>query len=415
MGIPLEARLVDVINLIIAKGANFLLTASIFALASRNMDSHGFGEFGYWWSIAIMIGGVLLGGLSSALVRTAAVHGSLGHLAAPLRFVGFGLLLLVLAWWTLLLVMPTHTELILLLAAIAVFGLALQTQTAVLALLRAAEATRANIIASLLIVLLIPLVVYLLLDLSSNLVWVFYSLAFAFVIGTFASIVSSRRQLRHLFVFSRTSGATVATFLANTFSFTAINFFAYVVVNVDFTLFRIIGTADEFAVMATGKVFFERFALPFLLVFAGAVSLRVLRQPHSVGGPQAWIKVGAGYVVWVSAFGTVLMLALAYWTFAIIIRGDSRSIPLPWVLCASFGYVLYAFNGILLDILVVRRKLAAVVAHMAVFILLGSVLQAIAIANFGLLGWALGWLLFNLLVTVILARDGLSVLVPGRS
>lgn len=407
MSIPLEARIVDLVNLIIAKGSNFLLTVLLFTLISHGMDAHAFGEFGYWWSIAIMIGGVLLGGLSSALVRVTAVHGSMRHLAVPLRHAGLGLLVLVVVWSVALLAFPQYASLLLLLAAVGLFGIVVQAQTAVLSLLRAIEATRANMIASVLIVVCVPLSLYLALGAERGLSRVFGLLAAAFALGTLAALVTSRRKLGYLLAPGSTSGASVATFFANASSFTAINVFSYAIVNVDFTLFRMIGTPAEFAVMATGKVFFERFVVPALMVFAGAVSLRVLRHPHAAGGPEARLDVRLGPRAWYGAFAMVVVLVFAYWIFAHKIRGDVTTIPLPWVVCASIGYLLYAINGILLDVMVVQRPLITVVWHVAGFIVLGGVMQAFAIYSLGVPGWALAWLLFNVVVAVVLARNGL--------
>ena len=161
MIIPLQARFVDLANLVVAKGSNFLLTVLLFSLLSHGMDSASFAEFGYWWSIAIMIGGVMLGGLSSALVRVAAVHGSLKHLVAPLWH-ATGTLLLFMTVLSLYALYHANST-ILLFVAVALFGLMVQAQTVVLALLRAAEATRTNLLASIFIVLLVPLSLHLML------------------------------------------------------------------------------------------------------------------------------------------------------------------------------------------------------------------------------------------------------------
>ena len=415
MSIPLHARLVDLANLVIAKGSNFLLTLLLFALLSRGMDSPAFGEFGYWWSIALMIGGVLLGGLSSALVRVAAVHGSLRHLAVPLRRASVALLGLALLVTLALAILapPEHADLALLLAAVALFGLAVQGQTAVLALLRAAEATRANAIASVLIVLLVPLALHLTLGSERALPWVFFLLAVAFAVGTLVALVCARRRLGHLLAPPAGAVPDVAGFLGNASSFTAVNVFSYAVVNVDFTLFRLIGTPADFALMATGKVFFERFVVPALMVFAGAVSLRVLRHPRVPGGVAARIEADVGPRTLGAMLALIGLLALAYWVFAHAVRGDATSIALPWVASAAAGYLLFALNGILFDVLVVRRSLTAVVAHVGVFLLLACAIQAVAIRSFGVPGWAIGWLLFNAAVLMVLAREGLRLRMVG--
>jgi O-antigen/teichoic acid export membrane protein len=414
MSIPLEARLVDLVNLVVAKGSNFILTVLLFALISRGMDSRAFGEFGYWWSVALMIGGVLLGGFSSALIRAAAQYGSLRHLGTPLGAMALGLPLLACACALVLYLLPQHAALLLLLAVVALFGVTVQIQTAVLSLLRAAEATRANAIASALIVLSIPAVLYFVLGVNFSLIWVFGWLAAAFLFGTLMAVLSARVALKHFAShpgegIGESGTPAVGRFFANASSFTAINIFSYAVVNVDFTLFRLIGSSEDFALMATAKIFFERFVVPVLMVFAGAVSLRVLRFQSRPGEPQPRLELKVRPLMWMAVPCVVLLLTAAYWIFVHWIRHDTAAIAPGWVVCASLGYLLYAVNGILLDVLVVQRSLKVVVAHVAGFLVTGCAIQAMAISQFGVPGWAIGWLLFNLLVALLLAREGLSL------
>jgi len=108
-------------------------------------------------------------------------------------------------------------------------------------------------------------------------------------------------------------------------------------------------------------------------------------------------------------------LALGYAFFASTIRGDVHTIGLGWAACASAGYLLFAINGILFDVLVVRRRLVAVVLHVVAFLGLGCAVQALAIARLGVPGWAGGWLLFNGVVLAVLAQEGLELRLPGRS
>jgi hypothetical protein len=61
----------------------------------------------------------------------------------------------------------------------------------------------------------------------------------------------------------------------------------------------------------------------------------------------------------------------------------------------------------------VRRSLVAVVTHVAAFLLFGGALQSVAIRGFGVPGWALGWLVFNTVVAVVLAREGLQLRLIG--
>lgn len=413
MSIPFKARFVDLANLVIAKGSNFVVTALLFAVVARGMDTHAFAEFGYWWSIALMIGGVLLGGLSSALVRVAAVHGSLRHLAAPLRRTGLALLALTAGVALSLLAVPEWTPVMLFFGAVGAFGLAVQAQATLLALLRAVEASRANALASVLIVLLVPVALHLMLGSERALPWLFLVLACAYTSGTLVALAAVRRRLAHLYARASTPSPSIARFAAAASSFAAVNLFSYVITNVDFTLFRFVGASGEFALMGTAKVFFERFVVPALMVFAGAISLMVLRHPQAAGGRTVHLEARLSPGGIVAAIATVGLLTAAYWIFVRLIRGDVTSIPLPWIACAATGYVLFAINGVLFDVLVVRRSLVAVLTHVVAFLLLGSALQAIAISGFGVPGWALAWLAFNLIVLGVLSGEGLRLRLSG--
>lgn len=414
MSIPVLPRLVDLTNLVIAKGANFLLTAVLFALLACGMDSQAFADFGYWWSIALMIGGILLGGLSSSLIRVAATAHTLHHLRRPLRAAGVGLvglaaMLGLVAWAE-----AGWRSQILLLGALALFGLAVQAQNAVVALLRAAEATRANLLASLLILLLVPTSLHLMIGGNRSLTPVFYGLAAAFILGTFAALAMARRPIGHLFTRREDPAqGSLAGFLTSAASFTTVNVFSYTIVNADFTLFRLIGTPGDFAVMSTGKIFFERFILPVLLVLAGAISLRVLRHPQAEGGARPRLTAQLSPLLLAGMLVAVVVLAAGYWFFATVIRGDAAVLPHAWALCAAAGYLLYAANGVMFDVLVVRRSLPTVMGHVAGFLLLGTLVQAAAIHSFGLAGWAGGWLLFNAIVAMVLAREGLQLSLTG--
>ena len=409
MSIPFKARLVDLTNLFIAKVSNFLLTVLLFALLSRGMDRHAFGEFGYWWGIAIMIGGLLLGGLSSALVRTAVAHGSLRHLLLPMRRAWPVLFSVVLILMLGIVSLSNYTMPVLLYLALTLFGLAVQAQTVVLALLRAVEATLANAVASLLIMLLVPLSLHVMLGAERALHWVFLSLACVFSIGTIAGLVSARGHFGHLLSSNPAFPVGRGEFLKNVSSFTAVNIFSYAIVNGDFTIFRVIGTPEDFALMATCKIFFERFVVPALMVFAGAISLLVLRYPQGGVGKTVQLEVKLSPQLLVAMVLVVALFAFAYWVFAHMIRGDETTIPLLWVASAATGYFLYAVNGILFDLLVTTRPLRIVVVHVAAFVVLGITLQSVAIRIFGVPGWALGWLLFNLIVVVTLAHGGLHL------
>jgi hypothetical protein len=411
MSIPFEARLIDLVNLLVAKGSNFLLTAILFALLSHGMDARAFGDFGYWWSIALMVGGVLLGGFTTAMVRIVVLHGAYTSLLRPLITAVAAVLLGLLSLGLYALVRPGSSGWLLL--TVGVFGLVVQVQTALLTLLRVAEATRANMLASLFVVVLVPLAVYLLLGEERALPTVFLSLSCAFLVGTVAAAAGVREQLRRVLAPLMVARAGEQGNLSNATSFIAINIFSYAVVNVDFTLFRLVGSQEDFSAVAGAKIFFERFALPLLLVIAGAVSMRVLRHKRGPEGEAARLVIRFGPLLFSATAATVLALVGTYWIFTNVIREAMATIPIFWALCVAIGYLLYAVNAVLFDLLVVRKPIAVVVRNVTLFMLAHAMLQAAAISGFGVPGWAVGWLLFNLLVMLLLARGGVELRVMG--
>jgi hypothetical protein len=380
-----------------------MVTVILFAMISHGMDSYKFAEFGYWWSLGVMIGGVLMGGLGAALVRIATTYGSLRHLVAPLMRIGasFALLLAVLLGGISADVDSSSTRIAL---AVMLFGLSMLAQTAVMGLLRAVEATRANIIASALMLIVVPTTVLALIDVERALPKIFIVLAVAFAVGTAVAFIIGRTSLSQLLIRGNAAVAP-SSFSRHALAFTATNVFSYAVMNIDFTLFRLIGSPDEFVSMAGGKVFFERFVVPALSVFVGAVTLRVLRHPPTER--QARLDIKLSLIAVMCLIALVALLSFGYWIFMHFVRFETDAMELQWVAAASVGYVLYSLNSILLDLLVIRYNMFVVVLHTACFILLAGVIQTTTIRLFGLPGWSLGWLAFNLCVTVTLWRRDL--------
>jgi hypothetical protein len=290
-----------------------------------------------------------------------------------------------------------------------VFGIAVQVQGVVLALLRAVDAVRLNILACLVILIVVPCALVLVMGDRRDMESAFGGLATAFMVGTASVVLISRRVIANLFTDVKSSSLGVGGFIANASSFTLINAFTYGIVNIDFSIFRLIGTPSDFAVMAASKVFFERFVLPTLLVLAGAVSLNVLRYEQVDNENAARLRVFFSPLHIGLVILLLVILTLAHEIFANKFRVDNSGLQLTAVVCISFGYMFFAFNGILFDVLVVRKGALVVLRHVLCFLVFGGVLQIVAIMNFGLMGWSLGWLVFNIVIFVILAKEGLQI------
>jgi hypothetical protein len=410
MAIPLKPRVVDVVNLLIAKGANFALTALIFAFISPGMSAREFGEFGYWWSIAVMIGGIALGGVQSALVRAAFLYGTLRHLIRPLGGALIMAMVISALVWALSGSVLNGMGGVAIVGAVALFGVLVQTQMAILGLLRAAEATRENVLASLAIVAVVPVSAWFLIGAARGLPAIFLALVVSFAAGSLCALLVAWRPLMTLIRPKAVPRSAAGGFAVAAASFSAVSVFSYLAVNVDFTFYRLMASTEEFAVVGTGKVFFERIVLPALLVFAGAVSLRVMRHPggaEAIASPRLRIVLLWRHVALLLAL--IAGLSLSYLWFARVYRGDAQTLPIPAVLAASTAYVLYAMNAMLFDVLVLRQKFMNVSILLVAFLVLHAGLQYWAVQGHGTAGWAAAWLLFNLVVTVVLARDSLEI------
>ena len=400
----IKNRGVDFINISIGKIANFLTTASVFYLVSGRTDSNEFSLFGYWWSIGTMIGGMLLGGIASAAVREIAVARTFNLVltflikALVTNTIAIAFIILAIKYTAIISIEKAMFG-----VAVIGFGVILLLQNITFSLLRAIQDVRSNCIGSLIVAFQVPATVWIMMDKSPKVFHLFKVLTVAFGVGTIIAVVIAWRSIRGFAVSSDRSLYKVADFRADALSFTAINFLSYSSINVDFTLMKIFSTESEFATVASGKIYFERFILPILTLFASVISLRVLRHENR------WFKninaIGLTHLknTVIVVVIIVCLLSFSYYVFHRIIRSDSPNIGLIWVSVASLGYLLFAVNGVLFDLLVVSKNTQSVLIHVIGFVVLGAVIQWSSFASFRVPGWAIGWALFNGIITVMLA------------
>jgi hypothetical protein len=282
-------------------------------------------------------------------------------------------------------------------------------QAVIFGLLRALEASLANTIASIVVVFLVPGLTWLLSGDSPGLLQLFGALATAFTFGVVACFIIAWPMFQKLLKSDIAPAYDSSRIARDALAFTAVNIFSYVVVNVDFTLIKWIGTEHEFALISLSKVYFERFVLPVLLVFAGAISLRVLRHASHASTDAARIETRPSATLAVSALLLIFAMTLGYWVFTVLIRNIPHQLPWASVIAASVGYLLFAFNAVLLDVLVLRVSNMVVIAHVLTFIALGGAIQWFTFVTLRVSGWGLGWLVFNAAVTITLALECLYI------
>lgn len=393
----MKINLSDVLNLIVSKGGNFTLTTFVFFVAGRGMSADDFSEFGYWWSIAIMFGGLLFGGVAIALVRIFIKSGTLLHIVAPfVQFLtlAFSIILCVALLWV---YFSSNLNSLLLFLVLIFFGILVQIQTVIFTFLRVLNASRVNGLSTIGGVLIISAIMLILMDVSHDIIFIFSALCGAYFAGIVLVTLIARKELNSIFLQNNSVSLNFKGFIAGASAFTVINAFSYIVVNIDFTIsHQILKESVHFTNIGTAKIYYERFLLPLLLIIAGAASMRLLRdQSNSSVFTINWRRLplilGVGVLV-------MLLMVAGYAVFIWIIRGECSAIDLYMATFASLGYLLMAVNGVFLDMLALRFNLRTVAVYTFSFIIVGACVQLFAISYFNAIGWSVGWLIFNILV-----------------
>lgn len=390
-----HARFIDILNILVNKGTTFCLTLSIFTLISSKLTVERFAEFGYWWSMAIMLGGVTLGGLSSALIREVAILKSLQHLSNTLRVFSVTLIITTLILIIFTIATPQGDAASSLFLVASLFGIAIQLQTAVFSLLRASDATVTNAIASLAVLVLVPVIMVLWIDAESGTVHTLTGATIAFAISSVISIAIGHRVMRPLWASTVTPTEGNSEFLRNVIAFTVVNFFSYIALNIDFIIFKTIGDPIDFITIATSKIYFERFLLPVLLVFSSAVSLGILRKSNQLNAIAGKAEVTIDLKFIVIVLGAATLLSVSYYLLSSVFYKKTSTLEISWLVALSLGYIFYTANGILFDLLVLRRSLAHVAKYIFYMLVFASLIQSVAISFYGVRGWAYCWLSFN--------------------
>jgi hypothetical protein len=405
MTVRLRASFRDLSNQVIARGANFILTFMAFALVSISFGAGFRADFGYWWSIGLMAGGVSLGGVASALVRAAAIGNLTQQRMRQLLRLSVAGLVAGLCIVALVAVLGGSTgKSVGVVLIVCLFGYAVQLQASMLALVRIHGTVSENIRSAFAAVSVTGLGGAMLLGVASDVRAAFAVLLVAYVLGACAIALVSGDALGSLYRQASTASRSGKSFIGSVAAFTSITAFSYVTVNIDFTIFRLFQSTLSFGQLSEAKVFFERFIVPILGIYASAVSMNVFRaQPD---GPHRGSLVLANPLRYVGmSIGVVVAISVAYIGYERVLSPDGQGISVSWVAIASFGYLVFSLNGIMFDLLATRRHVVAVIAQVVSFLLFAATVQGFAITNYGIKGWAVGWLLVNLCIALVLGRQ----------
>lgn len=409
-------KLADILNVFISRSANVVTVLAVLWLVSTGLPRSQYVEFGFWWGMGIMVGGLLLGGLSSALTRTVMTRGSLpdaiAHPWRSLRGRSARVVAVVivatavaLGWVATRRASAPSAAANLLLACF--LGILFQLNGALASIVRALEIRRQLVWMCAWQMLLVPsgLVIALLaVRGSATSITALAGIGGGYVFAFIASLTSIRRCLVN---FGRTTGLREVFIAArrDVVVFTLVNFFAYALLNGDFALVRYIGDSQTVETVGGTKIFFERCVLPVWLIMASAASLQVLRSTRPAGSHTLRLSLSTGSSARLALFATLAALGstgayVVYSRWIIAGRGAADSVL---VLLAALGYVFNGFVATLLDLFVLRTPVRAVIVFFAVALALLGAQQSLLIRFFGIPGWSVGWLFANgLLATALI-------------
>jgi glycosyltransferase involved in cell wall biosynthesis len=384
-------------------------------LLSRSLPIAEYVNFGFWWGMSIMIGGIALGGVSAALARQVALDQALPALLAnnlflartPVVLLGVVLVLLasakVLSTWQ-------HSQWVLVSLA-PVLGALIQASATLAAIIRVLSMRRHLVILGLAQAILVPIGLVFGLKAAISPPTALSALI-GISVGNAMALAASLVFLRYL-PLDRTSVESVEqrsdSASRNLLAFTVVNFFVYALLNGDFLIIRSLATTTTLEQIGPIKIFFERFVLPLWLVLATASSLQVFRaSSSSLGNPGILTRIRAISRLAGAALVGALVSAACYLGYlSLTLPGKSDGVWL--VVVAAVGYAVYGVTTTLLDIFVLANPLARAIPVLALLLACCGVGQIWLVVHFEKWGWAVGWAFWNSLLALVLIIIGGSV------
>ena len=393
LGLPIT----DIINLVIVKASSFALIGLIFVIVNRNVDSSVFVDFGYYWGIALMFGGILVGGLSSTMIRLVAVPGAWRHLVQKQRLslvvVGLVLFSAINALFQNLFGQSTISLYLTLLS----FGLIFQCQIAVMTIVRAMQKQRVLLLCSVSNLVVVSFCIFYSINERETLQNVFSHILLSYSIGFMLIFTLSLKTFRDFGKSSSAPSLKFKDFWHSYLSFTSINIFSYLFVVMDFYLLKEFLSEDEFVSAGYTKIYFDRFVVPVLTVLAGAASINLLRSLGGslVGNRDMTVALVTNKKRILLFLSILAMVAGGYYIFVIFMRGSVLTQNIFVVLCILLAYTIYAFNAVLLDILALKHGSKVVFQWVLVFLLIAILIYSFLINLFQFDGWIVGCLVLN--------------------
>lgn len=396
-------HLVDLVNLALGKGSNLILTTVVLLFASRTLTNAAFIEFVMWWSVAMMIGGVALGGLATAAIRSAAVDNRLVPAAVVAVLSRYVVPAGVVAIGALVVLGALGYQKIVLAAGM---GMVLQLYNSTVVVARSIkEYVRSLVTSGICIAVALA---------GHGAAWFLglsgQALQFSIMLAAFGSAALYGAATLVPCLAARREGGAVSRMSVADFWKVAVAFsIGYALVtsmlNVDYALMKFVGLDGPIASEAGAKIYFERFVLPFWLLVANTAALEVLRSPGSIDTMRS-----TRYAIGISRnkfllFAAQFAVAVAgYYIYRIVFAVTVPSPPLVTLVVIALGYVGYAIIGLVLDIHLLSTPPKAAIVQAAVVILGYALVSWFALTHFGGIGWAVAWFAINALIVWFTSR-----------
>lgn len=392
----------DFLNLLIVKGANFSLVATIFFLVRIEVDTAAFIDFGFYWGLALMIGGVLFGGLSSTLVRLVSVSGTIQSIVYHPGVKTVSLVFCAIFLVNIFFAIQSADFVGSMLVSMIGLGAIIQLHLAIMSILRAVKATKYLFVcASAMFILVIGLFL-LTQGLSDSVSLILRRLLYAYFISAIVLSFVLRLLLKSSFV-NADEGTVVEInrFKDSYVSFTLINIFSYAFVMIDFHILRALLDADVLSGAGVAKIYFDRFVIPLLSLVTGVVSLNILRAKTDslVGNKSFTIKYDLNKKKTAILIPLLPLILLGYYAFSSY--GDSGVSSLGHIQAALVlvGYFCFSINAVFFDVFVIRYNSSAIFIGILVYLFVSYLSYYFAISIFGLTGWVGACFLLNCTAT----------------
>ena len=394
----LNVERVDFFNLLVVKSSNFILVATIFFIVRQHLDSSLFIEFGFYWGTGLLVGALLFGGFGSTLVRFVSLYGGIGAIGGDRTISKLLTAVLVFIAASLYIVGKGLDNKIISLLMVVSLGMVIQLHLVIMSLFRAVRATRELLFGGALMAVVIPSIFIYLTNSIDTIETIFRNLTISYLISLIILMALLAYIARHDEKDRSENIFQSKGFKEGYLSFTMVTVFSNLIILVDFYFLREMLSSEDLAKAGVAKIYFDRFVLPLLSVMTGAISLNILRSKTESIARNAGFTTNFGLdrKRVLAVIPVLLFIFIGYYVFIFV--GPSNAVSLSYLQasCVILGYVVYSFNSIFLDILVIKFASSTLFLILSSYLIVSSLVYYFAISTFSLKGWVSALIILNL-------------------